>query len=83
MDVKGDNWFHLVHSYKKLSDNDMVKPLTCPDCGSAYSIIARWTKDRVIEEIPGLHCYACNSTVIPGLEVLSNIRAVVKEHSYD
>jgi hypothetical protein len=30
-----------------------------------------------------LHCYFCNSTVIPGLSVLSDARAVVKEHTSD
>ena len=81
--MKGVNWFPIFHAYKVLVADSKVKPLSCPDCGSEYTVIARWTDDRVIEEIPGLRCYTCNSTVIPGLEVLGNVRAVVREHSYD
>lgn len=78
-----DNWFRILHDYKYIAEAGYVKPLACPDCDNPYSIHVKWNEDREIDDIPRLHCYFCNSTVIPGLSVLSDARAVVKEHTSD
>ena len=77
------NWFRYIHSYNRVVRAGMTKPLTCPDDDYRYQTVIKWEPDGTVNDIPRLFCPYCNALVTPGLDMLEQIRAVVKEHTYD
>lgn len=67
------NW-ELFHRYRRLVEDGKAKSLDCPTCES--EVVVRLGKD----DEPALWCYACNSYLQPGLNLIQQIRAVVTEH---
>lgn len=67
------NW-ELFHRYRRLCEEGKAKGIECPDCESA--LVTKLGKD----DEPALWCYACDSTIQPGLNVIQQLRAVVNEH---
>ena len=68
-------WFQYIHTYVNLADEGKAKPLVCPE--DDYKYVVEYEAGN---DIPVLHCYMCDGKVYPGLGLLSNIRAIVKEH---
>jgi hypothetical protein len=67
------NW-ELFHAYRRLVDKGLARPLLCPEC-EGYLIT------RIgIDDEPILWCYGCLSSLRPGLDLLTRVRAVVTEH---
>jgi len=67
------NW-ELFHRYRGLVDKGQAAPLRCPEC-DGYLITRIGHDDE-----PILWCYGCLSSLKPGLDVISRVRAVVSEH---
>lgn len=65
--------FQTYHNYNRLVRRGLTKPLT-HSCGGAYTLTIG-DEDR-----PALKCFSCGTTTYPGLNMFSDIRAVVKEH---
>lgn len=70
-------WYYY-HQYRLLAARGMVKHLTCPDCGS--NLITRIRKD---DDDVWLWCAADDAWTRPGLDVFTQIKAVVREHTLD
>lgn len=72
-----ENKWDYFHSYRHLSEEGKVKPLTCPDDNS--KLVTRTSpEDEVL-----LWCPSCDTVKKPGLDVFHQVRAVVLEHSLD
>lgn len=67
------NW-ELFHRYRKLVEQEVVRPVRCPDDDTV--MVTRLGSD----DEPVLWCMTCLSTLKPGLDLLQQIRAVVSEH---
>lgn len=63
-----------VHEYRRLADYGLVKHLTCPndDDGQLMSRIGD-------NDDPVFWCPVCDTVITPGLDMISQIRAVVSE----
>jgi hypothetical protein len=71
-----DEW-ELYHTYRRLSEKGMVKPLRCPEDDT--ELITRLGKaDSLV-----LWCPTENRFITPGLELNARVRAVVMEHTDD
>ena len=66
--------FQAFHSYYKLVDEGKAKPILCPFCEREF-IITHFNGDL------RLTCFACDTLITPGIDMISNVRAVVKEHN--
>jgi hypothetical protein len=66
--------WELFHRYRRLVEEGKAKSLECPECQN--SLITRIGPD----DEPILWCYGCLSSLKPGLDVISRVRAVVTEH---
>lgn len=69
--------WELLHTYRRLADEGKVKHIACPDCGTA--LITRLGKD----DNPVLWCMTENVFISPGHDTMSQVRAVVMEHTND
>lgn len=67
------NW-ELFHAYRRLVREDKARALECPNCPGVL------TTRLGSDDEPVLWCGSCLTTVKPGTEVISQIRAVVTEH---
>lgn len=65
--------FSLFHAYNRLVRRGVTKPLM-HSCGTEY-VLTIGDADE-----PVLRCFSCNTRTYPGLNMVGNIRAVVKEH---
>ena len=66
--------FQLFHAYNDLVKKGVTQPIRCPFC--TYTVVIGH-KDGDLR----LECYTCNTSITPGLDLISNVRAVVKEHT--
>ena len=66
--------FKYFHLYNRLVRRQLVKPLACRHCDNPFTLRA----DE--NDQPVLRCYFCSTTVLPGLDLYRQVRAVVKEH---
>jgi len=71
MGIDEITWFH---KYNNLVTEGKTKPLSCPDC--QVRLVTRVSDDQLY-----LYCCGCDTKIWPGLDVLDQIRAVVKEHA--
>lgn len=62
----------LFHEYRRLARRDFVPPLTHA-CGSEYSIVLRM--DAFL-----LKCFGCGATVDPGVAMLKEMNAAIKDY---
>jgi ribosomal protein L37AE/L43A len=69
-----DEDFDYFHKYRRLARRGLVKPLTCPKCGTEY-ITRLGPQDLLL-----LNCTTCDVDVKPGAHTMNNVRAVVGEH---
>lgn len=67
------NDFQLFHNYNRLVRRGITKPLI-HSCGNEFTLSIGEGDNAV------LRCFSCNTTTYPGLNMLSDIKAVVKEH---
>jgi len=65
--------WETFHLYNRLVRRGLTKPLT-HSCGEEFTLTLG-EDDR-----PALKCFMCGTTTYPGLNMYSDIRAVVKEH---
>lgn len=75
--METDPTFELFHKYNKLVRRQLARPLICQKCEGFLVTQQDKNGDLVLK------CYACNSVISPGLGMIGNIRAVVKEHFSD
>lgn len=68
-----DDIWQVFHSYQNLADVGAVRPLTCPDCGGR--LVTQLYKNDL-----GLWCPACDHYLVPGLTLIDQVYAVVREH---
>ena len=68
-----DNLFSLFHAYNRLVEEGKAKPLMCLYDAREYVVSHRNGDLRLV-------CYTCSSSITPGINMISNIKAVVKEH---
>lgn len=73
----GQPIFRLFHRYNKLVRRGLVKPLACKTCSSLLTT-ALGDNDELV-----LKCFVCDSSTVPGLATISDVRAVVTEHFED
>jgi len=64
----------IFHNYRRLAQDGKAKPLTCPDCDNQLFTQADENND------PILWCIACDTKILPGLDMYDQIKAVVREH---
>ena len=70
-----ENTWSFFHSYRRLALDGKVLFLSCPTDNN--DLITRLgTDDDVV-----LWCSECDTLIKPGLDVLDQVRAVVKEHN--
>lgn len=67
----------FFHAYNRLVSEGKVKPLTCPDDG--FTLVTTLEPDDETDSV-NLWCPGCNTTIRPGLSVVEQVKAVVKEH---
>ena len=68
-----DNYFPLFHAYKRLVEDGKAKPIRCPNDDSVLIIGHDNGGLRLV-------CYVCDIRITPGLSLIQQVRAVVKEH---
>ena len=69
-----DPLFEIFHKYSRLVRRNLVRPLACKHCkGPVFTALGE--NDELV-----LYCAMCDSSVTPGLDTISNVTAVVKEH---
>lgn len=71
--VVPDPDFQLFHAYRRLVRRGLVRPLT-HDCGNEY-LTGLGHDDHLV-----LRCYHCNVVVVPGHDLVAQVRSVVNEH---
>lgn len=69
-----DPMFDMFHKYNRLVRRNLVKPLTCPSCGTAY-VTGLGPEDELV-----LLCVVCDTKTSPGEDTIGRVRAVVSEH---
>lgn len=72
------NIWQLFHTYQRLAENFKAQRLVCPNDGS---FLVTRMKGKDTEHLY-LWCHDCNTWTQPGLDVIRQVEAVVKEH-YD
>jgi len=70
----GDPLFKMFHRYNKLVRRGLVQPLKCRTCATPFVTGINGDDELV------LRCLACDTTTVPGITTIGNVRAVVKEH---
>lgn len=75
--MEQDPIFKSFHRYNKLVKRNMVKPLECDICHQELTT-AFGEDDELV-----LKCFSCDTDIVPGLETISRVDAVVKEHFID
>lgn len=70
------NVWQLFHTYAFLERNDRAAALRCPDDNS--QVITRLNPQEL--ESLYLWCPQCNSWTKPGIDLIRQVEAVVKEH---
>lgn len=63
--------WQAIHAFNRLVKQERVEPLKCPDDDATY--VTKIGKD----DEPVLHCFACESTVLPGLALWKQLGAVI------
>lgn len=77
-----DNWFQICQRYKALVVQEKAKAIVCAIDQVPLAIGIVWN-NGVIQDVPLFWCPGCGSEFHPGLDILSQMRAVVKEHYVD
>lgn len=67
----------VFHNYRHLVDDGKAKSLKCPNCDGIL------VTQPDIDADPLLWCILCDVRFHPGLDLYSQIRAVVMEHHTD
>ena len=65
--------FQTFHTYNRLARRGIVDHLTCPDDGTRLQLMLGEHSE------PVLHCWFCDSTLVPGLDLYNRVNAVVSE----
>lgn len=73
------NNFQLLNSYASLVEVGKARPLVCPDC-ERNGVVQRYIVRIGGDGEPVLWCPTEGSFLTPGLDLYSQIRAVVMEH---
>lgn len=73
VEMADDNLFHLFHNYNNLVLAGKAKAIRCPNDNSVIIIGHDKGELRLV-------CYVCDMRATPGLDTISNVSAVVKEH---
>jgi hypothetical protein len=73
VEMAEDNLFPIFHSYWNLVRQGKAKPILCPTCN--YEVVVSHFNSEL-----RLACYPCNTSTTPGLNLIENVKAVVKEH---
>jgi hypothetical protein len=68
-----DNLFITFHRYKRLVEDGKARAIRCPNDNSVVIIGHDDGELRLV-------CYVCNIRVTPGLSLIQQVQAVVKEH---
>lgn len=68
-----DNLFHLFHNYNNLAEYGKAKSIRCPEDQSILVVGHDNGELRLV-------CYVCDIRITPGLALIDQVRAVVKEH---
>jgi len=76
VDMAEVNLFHLFHNYNNLVKEGKTRSIKCPNDES--TLIVGHDKGEL-----RLVCYVCDSRITPGLSLIDQVRAVVKEHTND
>lgn len=74
------NW-QLVHEFQGLAHVGLVKNLSCPE--DAAVLIPVINPAATNDDDLALLCPACDAITVPGVDTMSQIRAVVNEHRED
>lgn len=75
--MEQDPLFKKFHRYNKLVRRQLVKPLECGVCNQ--ELITGFGEQDILV----LKCFICDTDIVPGLETISRVDAVVKEHFID
>jgi hypothetical protein len=70
------NW-QIFHSYQNIVIKGDARPFLCQEC--EIELIMRIGPDGV-DAGPVLWCPSCDSVLVPGLDLIQQVTAVVKEH---
>ena len=73
------NIWRLFHTYYGLANSGKAARLTCPNDASPLVTRMRWSEDT---DNLYLWCPNCDTWTHPGLDIIRQVEAVVKEH-YD
>lgn len=70
------NLWKTLHTYEVLANNGKAAPILCPE--DKVALKTRAKGKNLVD--PYLWCSACGSYNKPGLDLITKIRNVVKEH---
>jgi hypothetical protein len=68
------NKWELIHAYRNLAESGKVRFLSCPNDDNNLITM----RDK--EENPALWCFECNTTLIIGMDLYDQMRAVIERH---
>lgn len=69
------NEWILYNTYRRLVTEGKARAIRCPECTTEFT----GARDKDLEFI--MRCYGCGFVFEPGLDMWSQIRAVVSEHN--
>ena len=74
-----DNYWLNFHKYNHLVRQEYAEPLTCPDDSGILTLRPKWEEGQ-IDDMPRLYCYLCGRTIVPGSDVLDQVKEVVERY---